>query len=160
RHNCTPPQTAGQVVYLRAHTELPEPASRRRRGRGDPGYSPPVDVRELIVLGAPVVDAPQRLLFMPWALARDRARGRGVDGQCVLAEVGLIYADDLAERAPDVLATLEGFAADHRGRAALIAAGYVDQRWPWCEPALHPARGLVVRPRSWWVEERLYKRAY
>jgi hypothetical protein len=160
RHDCPPPESADQVVYLRAHTELPESAPRGRRGHGKPGYVPPADVREVIVLGEPVVDAEQRLLFMPWVLARDRARGRGVDGRCVLAEVGLICADDLAGRAPDVLEALEDHAADHRGRARLIEAGYVDQGWPWCEPALHPARGLVLRPRSWWIEQRLYKRAY
>ena len=154
-----PSAHAGHTIYLRAHTELPGSVSKRRRHRGRPGYIPPADVREVIVLGAPVVDAEQ-LLFMPWALARDRARGRDIDDCCVLVEVGLAYADGLPEHAPDVMALLEEFAADHRGRAKLIETGYVDRCWPWCEPALYPARGVVVASRSWWMEQRLYKRAY
>jgi hypothetical protein len=146
-------------IHLRAYTEasVSEPASRRKRlRRTGLGYMPAPGERD--VLGFDVETMPDTrlpLTFGVWQLCREIVELTPVGYVFVrlaVREEGILYADDLPERDP------EGFA---------VLQEYVRTRQPALDPCRHrieppmtSCRQLVLRSRSWFVEERLFKCAY
>ena len=87
----------------------------------------------------------QRLRLLVWRLYSD-APGRPPGHFCV--EEGIAYPDELPQRDPDGYRTL---VEDVDSREARVAPGF---------GAAETKGGLVVRPLSWWLQERLFKYGY
>jgi hypothetical protein len=84
-------------------------------------------------------DPTQRLRFLVWRLYSDPPGGS--PGHFCIEE-GIAYPDDLPERDPEAFKTLVGCGLT---RLADVAPGY----------GARDGRGLLVRPISWWLHERL-----
>ena len=90
-------------------------------------------------------DPAQRVRLLVWRLYSD-APGRPPGHFCV--EEGIAYPDDLPDRDPDGYRTL---VEDVKSRQADVAPGF---------GAGDTRGGLMIRPLSWWLQERLHLYGY
>jgi hypothetical protein len=87
----------------------------------------------------------QRVRLVVWRLYRD-ASGEPPGHHCV--EEGIAYPDDLPERDPEGFALLTAHAPTIEADVAPGMGGAGSQG------------GLVIKPLSWWLEDRLYRYGY